>query len=326
MKRIALINFYFADKIPDYMDFYLASVANNISIDLFLFTNLNIISNYTNIRIVKMELSEFINIIENSVSNELKRRGIDDEVKIKSAYKIADFRPTFGLCFQEYIKDYDFWGGCDLDIVFGNIRKYIPDSVLDHYDKIFEHGHFFLIRNSQECNTAFLEDYENCFKGVLKLDKNSFFEEVYEKPWLPHGGINSIFEKKGALYKNRKCICDISFKFHNLIDLKNPSLSKQNVFSLDKGRLYRHTYFKGKVVSQEIFYAHFQKRLLKVHTKDVFKYIIGNDAFEKYELITKSTFRYTSKFNIITKRYIKFRYLDAVSRKIHGDFKWRDNK
>lgn len=323
MKSIALINFYFANIIPQYMEFYLSSVSYNETVDLFLFTNLDIKSPSNNIKIIKTTFEAFSEQIENHVSEELRKRGILDVVKIETAYKIADFRPAFGLSFQEYIKDYDFWGGCDLDLIFGNIRKYVPDNVLERYDKIYEHGHFFLIKNTNQCNTAFLYDFENCFKGVLHLRKNSFFEEVYEKPWLPHGGINSIFNRKGTLYKNRKALCDVSFKYSNLIDFKNSSGSNQNIFEFNHGMVYRHALINETVKTEEVFYVHFQKRQLAVHTNNKSHFLVGNQAFEPYEKITNNTFRYTDKMNKITKRYIKFKYIDAISRKINKDFKWK---
>lgn len=323
MKTIALINFYFAKEKPEYMDFYLSSISYNKDIDLFLFTNLDLSYEYDNVHIIRTSFEKFSATICSKIEIELKKRGIKDKVIIKHPYKIADFRPTFGLCFQEYIKDYDFWGGCDLDLIFGNIRKYVPDDVLEKYDKIYEHGHFFLIRNNEECNRMFLEDFESSFKGVLHLEKNSFFEEVYEKPWLPHGGINSIFDRKGRLYKNRKALCDISFKYQNLIDLKNGSGSNQNVFLFDKGALYRLSLHGEKIEKKEYFYAHFQKRRLKVHTNQLDQFYATNTAFESFEKIGIDMFKDTSNVNKITYKYFKFRYLDSIRRKIQGDFRWK---
>lgn len=323
MKKIALINFYFGDKKPEYIDFYLSSVSYNSTIDLFLFTNLNIENNYNNVHIIKIDFESFADIIISKISKELKERKINEKITITNAYKIADFRPTFGLCFQEYLKGYDFWGGCDLDIIFGDIRKFVTDNILDKYDKIFEHGHFFLIRNNRKCNYAFLEDFENCFKGVLKIRKNSFFEEVYEKPWLPHGGINSIFDSYHTLYKNRNIIMDISFKYKNLIDLKNSTESKQNIFEFNKGKLICYSLLDHKIISKEYFYAHFQKRQMNVFTSDVTRFLMTNQGFQQYQPITNSIFhQYTCNYNLITKKYIKFKYIDFFRRKFFKEFKW----
>lgn len=322
MKKIAIINFYFAKTVPSYMDFYLSSFSYNPTVDLYLFTNLELDCTYSNVHIIKTTFEKFADQIKTTVEAELKKMGIQDRVVISHPYKIADFRPAFGLCFQEYICEYDFWGGCDLDLIFGNIRKYIPDETLDNYDKIYEHGHFFLIRNTEECNKAFLEDYEKSFAGVLHLEKNSFFEEVYEKPWLPHGGINPIFDKRGRLYKNRKAFCDISFKYTNLIDLKNDSGSCQNVFKFVQGNLYRLSLINDEIRCEECFYAHFQKRQVPVHTDCLDCFYVTNVGFEQYAEDSMKIFEHTDKKKKITYKYIKFRYLDSIRRKINGDFKW----
>ena len=49
--------------------------------------------------------------------------------------------------------EYDFWGYCDIDLIFGNIRKFITDDILDKYDKILSRGHFTLFRNKDSINT-----------------------------------------------------------------------------------------------------------------------------------------------------------------------------
>jgi len=56
------------------------------------------------------------------------------EVDIESEYKLCDFKPAYGLIFSEHFKDYDFWGYCDIDIIFGNIRAYMTDVLLNEYD------------------------------------------------------------------------------------------------------------------------------------------------------------------------------------------------
>lgn len=320
MKTIALINFYFAKEKPDYMDYYISSCAYNPDIDFYIFTNLKLDYEYSNIHIVNMEFADFAQIIKEHIECELINKGIKDEVIIKQPYKIADYRPTFGLCFQKWVKDYDFWGYCDLDVIFGNIRKYITDEIMDSYDKLYEHGHFSIIRNTEECNKMFLRDYENSFYSVLHMDKNSFFEEVYEKKWLPHGGINSIFDKEGALYKNRKALCDISFKFGNLIDLKNPSGSNQNVYVFKEGQLYRLSYINGNIEKKEIFYVHFQKRSLHNEAQNLDAFYADNTAFRDYESISSNMFKGTTKWNVLTKKWIQFRYVDALKRKLNKDF------
>ena len=321
MKKIAIINFYFANQKPEYLDFYLSSCSYNPTIDFILFTNLEIQNSASNIKIVKMEFKEFTEILIERLTNGLLERGIHENVVIKQPYKIADFRTCFGYCLPEYLKGYDFWGVSDLDLIFGNIRKYIPEECLEKYDKLYEHGHFALIRNTKKCNEMFFEDYENSFYSVLHSEKNTFYEEVYEKPWIPHGGINSRFDERKSLYKNRKALCDISFKYHNLIDLKNPAKSKEIVFVFDEGTLYRVCRTKNKIYREEVFYAHFQKRKLISKTNNLKKFCATNMAFRDVPENEKDLFIDVKKHDYMTFKYFKFRYIDSIKRKINGEFK-----
>lgn len=320
MKKIAIINFYFGNHKPEYMDYYISSCAFNSNIDFYIFTDLNLEYEYSNIHILHMKFKEFAGIISTKIKNALEAKGIFENVVINHPYKVADYRPTFGLCLEEWLKDYDFWGYCDLDLVFGDMRKYLSDELLDKYDKLYEHGHFSIIRNTKECNERFLDDYRNSFYSVIHMEKNSFFEEVYEKKWLPHGGVNSIFDRMGALYKNRKALCDISFKYNNLIDLKNTSKSNRNVFLFEEGKLYRLTLADKKVNKEEVFYVHFQKRRMSGKSANLKRFYADNDSFREYGKVDVSLFKRTSRVNIYTKKWIKFRYIDAIKRKINNDF------
>lgn len=326
MKKIVIINFYFADKKPEYLDFYFSSCSYNPTIDFILFTNLEIQSKYPNIKIVNMKFEEFADILIKKIKQGLLERGITDNISISIPYKIADFRPCFGYCLGEYLEGYDFWGISDLDLVFGNIRKYIEEEKLEKYDKLYEHGHFSIIRNNKKCNEMFFEDYENSFYSVLHLEKNTFFEEVYEKKWLPHGGINSRFNERNSLYKNRKALCDISFKYHNLIDLKNPAKSKEIVFVFDRGTLYRVCRNKDKIYYEEVFYAHFQKRKLVRKTDSVDKFCVTNIAFRAIPEKEEDLFIDIKEKDYITYNYFKFRYIDSIKRKINGELRLKKGR
>lgn len=70
-------------------------------------------------------------------------------------YKLCDIRPAYGDIFYDRIKMYDFWGWCDIDIIFGNIRNFITETLLNEYDKIGSLGHCVLIRNSDKMRTMY---------------------------------------------------------------------------------------------------------------------------------------------------------------------------
>ena len=46
-------------------------------------------------------------------------------VKIATSYKLCDFKPAYGFLFPEILKEFKFWGHGDIDVIYGNIRKFI---------------------------------------------------------------------------------------------------------------------------------------------------------------------------------------------------------
>jgi Family of unknown function (DUF6625)/Leucine rich repeat len=111
---------------------------------------------------------------------ELLRKKIGKGAILEYAYKVCDYKPAFGIVFGEYLTGFDFWGHCDIDIIWGDIRKYTTDEILDKYD-IFStrqgsiSGHFSLFRNTLSINQLFRQSSE--FAGVMRQVKCRAFDE-----------------------------------------------------------------------------------------------------------------------------------------------------
>ncbi len=76
--------------------------------------------------------------------------------------KVWDYRCALGLLYEEELKDYDYWGHVDFDMVFGDMNKYVPDELLDQLDVYSSHheyvcGCFSLYRNAPEVNKLFMD-------------------------------------------------------------------------------------------------------------------------------------------------------------------------
>jgi hypothetical protein len=74
-----------------------------------------------------------------------------------SGHKLCDFRPFFGLAFEDILKGHDFWGYCDLDMMFGDLGKLFTDDFLNALDVFSAHnsqliGHFTILRNVEAVN------------------------------------------------------------------------------------------------------------------------------------------------------------------------------
>jgi len=104
--------------------------------------------------------------------------------------------------FQDYIKNYDFWGYCDIDIIFGNIRTFMTNELLNEYDVIsarhdYLTGCFALYRNNSVMRVLFKQskDYRKVFTEPrnFSFDEASSGLEAFEKG-LHYSQINTEVE------------------------------------------------------------------------------------------------------------------------------------
>lgn len=244
MKSIVLIIPYFG-RLPEFFPIWKQSALENSTIDFLFFTDIDALQDEGNIRTVHISFSEFRALIQ---------KKFDFPISLNDPYKLCDYKPAYGYALAEYIREYDFWGHCDIDLVFGDIRKFITDEILAQHQKILEHGHFTLYRNDEETNTVFMRcpgygDYD--YKKAFTSDDSLYFDEFL--------GTMLIFRKeKIPTYLNRACFFDIltGEKAFSHIDPCEGSV----IFTYDHGRLYRHEKIGDSVQTTEVMYVHIQKR------------------------------------------------------------------
>ncbi|WP_438425911.1 DUF6625 family protein [Aquimarina macrocephali] len=175
MKKIVLINFFFG-KFPWYVDFFLKSCEYNSTVDFLLFTDNKIDGKIpANMKIIPSTLESF---------NKLATEKIGFEIDIIRPYKFCDFKPCFGVIFQDYIKEYDFWGFCDIDLILGRIREFITDELMNNYNVIsvrddYTSGFFMLFQNTEFVNNIFRKSKD--YKKILTSINNYCFDECNYK-------------------------------------------------------------------------------------------------------------------------------------------------
>ncbi|WP_178984747.1 DUF6625 family protein [Winogradskyella helgolandensis] len=88
-----------------------------------------------------------------------------------SPRKFCDLKPAYADIFAKQVSGYNFWGICDMDIIWGDIRKFMTQDILEQYDIISSRkeaisGHFNLFRNTPEINALYkqLPDYKTLFE------------------------------------------------------------------------------------------------------------------------------------------------------------------
>ena len=91
-----------------------------------------------NVKIVNITLQDIKQRVDKVV-------GFD--AKLTTPYKLCDIKVMYGEVFSDYVKGYDFWGYCDIDLIFGDIRKFLTDKVLASAEKCYVLGHFSIYKN-----------------------------------------------------------------------------------------------------------------------------------------------------------------------------------
>jgi hypothetical protein len=187
MNKIVLINCYFG-KFPWYFNFFIKSCELNRTVNFIIFSD-SIYDKYLpqNVEIIPFKLSDF---------NLLATEKLEFRINVINPYKLCDFKPAYGLIFAEYIRNYSFWGICDIDIILGRIREFVTDDLLDEYDIIntrhdYLTGSFLLFRNTDFINKLFLKSKD--YKKVFTSEKHYCFDECNFKHIEMEQGI-SIFD------------------------------------------------------------------------------------------------------------------------------------
>ncbi len=244
MKKIVIISVYFGE-FPRHFDLLLKSIEKNPTIDFLIFTDQKASSNMKNLKYVNISLKD--------LDKRIKKK-LGHEFGVKRPYKCCDFKPAYGVLFGDYIRKYDFWGHSDLDLIFGDIRKFITEEILDNYDKILPLGHLSLYRNTTEINSRYMGDGASCgsYDEVFSNEKSYAFDE-----W---NGIMDIYYKNGFSFYDKRLFADISIlrkRFTLALDDKNYN---QQVFYWEDGHVYRAFMEGGTVKKDEFVYIHFKQR------------------------------------------------------------------
>lgn len=247
---------------------------------------------------------------------------------LEKPYKLCDFKPAYGYLFNEYLSGYDFWGYCDIDLIFGNLREFINDNVLNTYDKIGVLGHLTLIRNKKETNEAFMLPLNNKSRyiDVFRSNTNYSFDEEFKE------SINSTFEEYNFKIFDQINEANIytkssNFKIAKLVDKPNKyniESKTRSFFLFDNGKLNRFFAKNGKMYSESYSYLHMQSRKMKTNvsqTSSLFKIIPNSfDPVERYPITT------IRDFNCIKLKHFNLHYFTLRTMNLVDKIRNRINK
>ena len=268
MKTIVVIFPYFG-KLPPQYQMWRASALRNPSVDFMFFTDTD----------VEPAKNIIVNIMQFSDFQQLVQKAFDFPIVLDRPYKLCEYKQAYGYMLQDYMKEYDFWGFGDLDLVYGNLRSFFTEEVLSH-KFLLGWGHLTLLHNDEDTNTFFMKQmdgYQN-YKYAFTTSKITFFDE---------------FNHNGCSDKWRDCRpedCWLEEPFDNASKPKQSyhfnSLTrgwKQVIFEHMGNKLYMIRFNHGKLEKKESLYAHFQHRgFMKDHVTDYSHFLVTPNAIIDY--------------------------------------------
>lgn len=241
--KLALINCYYG-KMPIYFNLWLQSCSKNAGIDFFLVTDATISGTIpNNVKVIAMSWEELITLFQSK---------FDFPITIESAYKLTDFKPAYGYVFQDFLAEYDYWGYCDLDLIFGNVLRFIGKPMEDGTEKIYRWGHLTLLKNTDRMNQLFRQK-----GGVFS------YREVFSRPEFfsfdEHSGLMLIAKKQEIQQYYQEDMADISCRIRRMTASRCRNYPFQ-IFYYEDGAVFRAYIENERVQTEEFSYIHLQKR------------------------------------------------------------------
>jgi hypothetical protein len=240
--------------LPCWFELFLESCRHNSNIQFYLFNDTSLSFECPpNVQAEKMTLAQF---------NHLASRRLKLPTKVKSPFKVCDFRPAFGEIFGVGEMDLDFWGYCDLDIILGNLRRFLNEDLLEQFDVIsaasrFMAGPFSILRNTQPVRSLYRRS--KSLNLVMTESCHFSFDELGPNvKWDWKGGFvvnrSTNFESFTdiilAASQNRELRTFFGLNYYNDPDI--PSRAKGAVLWMD-GEL------KVQSTGEDLLFYHFQK-------------------------------------------------------------------
>jgi len=182
-------------KLPDFIPYFLSSCGSNPEFRWIIFNDKEEFPDCPeNVYFKHFTISQF---------EKLAAEKLGFKIILTDPYKLCDFKPAFGLIFQDFLENDSFWGYCDLDMVFGRINHFITDEYFESYDIMsfyqgFMSGPLSLFRNNDFIRNLF----KSCtaYKRIFQDPEHTAFDE-------------NIFHHELAGISARKLIEMVAFAF-----------------------------------------------------------------------------------------------------------------
>lgn len=248
MNKLAAVCCYYGE-LPNYFYLWESSVKNNSFIDFFLVTDKETAKDIVyplpeNLKIILLPFDGLKTRIQSLYKF---------KISLPQPYKLCDYKFAYGEIFREELDGYDFFGWYDIDVIQGDMKKFIPDEALD-YDVIGDMGHFTLMRSSlykyyresvRRTNLAV------SYKKVFRVDVSCYFDEFV--------GLHKMCDNL-KVYSLRRHMADVN-PFRRDFYLNDREAEGKFIVRYD-GKRVVEVFDGGR--EAEAIYVHLQKRKLAI--------------------------------------------------------------
>lgn len=236
--------------LPEHFPEFSRSIAMNPTVDFLLVTDCQIPDPPKNMRVFRCSFDEVKTRFQSLFGF---------PICLEKPYKLCDFRPVWPLAFRDLIGGYDFWGHCDMDLIFGDIRSFLSEQILENHDKIYRLGHLSYYRNTEAVTARYQLDGGADHRTVFSSPEGFAFDEI--------AGMGNIYEKHGFPAYYALDYADITYGkvrftrslFHVPAELHEGFNYEKQLFYWEDGHVYRAYWLDGQIHQDEFNYIHFSR-------------------------------------------------------------------
>lgn len=227
----------------------------------------------SNVRVISMSFKEIQHYIKSKFTFNLS---------LNTPYKLCDYKPAYGFIFEEFITDFEYWGHCDCDLIFGNLSKLLTPLLEKGYDKLFATGHLTIYKNNYSNNRIFMNIFNGLelYKKVLSSNQIEWFDEDFNGK----NNIHSIFiEADKEIYSIDHSMNVFPDKSHLTRAIYIPESRKFILEPFEKSRYFwndgniicTELSQEGQINIKEYLYIHLQGRKMRMNSN-----LINSNIFE----------------------------------------------
>lgn len=241
--RLGVVIPYFGE-LPVYWPLTLATMGRNPCVTWYLVTDQQVPDPPDNVVVVPSTLDRV---------RERASTALGYDVALTSPYKLCDLKPSYGLVFEAELRDHDYWGYADVDVLWGDIWRHVGPAVEAGTERILTFGHLSLFRNTPEIRGLVTREVPGILpaRTAYTTEQHLHYDEF--------GGWDALTRAAGLTVFAEPVYFDMYVASYRLRANRSRRVRGDSVFAWQDGRCLELDPRTGEVVS-EAAYVHLQKR------------------------------------------------------------------